>query len=313
MPNPETIDGFEFKTELAGGRPGRVRPVSVHGPLANKRKAVVRDNSISPVCFRSVDDVPAGYDRGHLIALSLGGPDHGKNLVPMLSYFNRNTYRDLETLLQAEVRNGAVYIGIAIDYYAEPWWMPSKFTLLRHHGDPLNPDEPMQLHHRVEARRKHRMDDELFSFLTKHNNDSSNDWLKDTDGNLTYFVFGIHAHELPGLGFISDLAPGRFSRRQRECVWALNVFKHSGGAQEGYLFSDASDDTHRNLNPVGCLDFPEVDHITPFSSGGTNSFLNAQLTSAHYNRTKSARPDTGGDSAPLRSSERVKKRQKFQK
>jgi hypothetical protein len=310
MPNPETIAGFEFKTEPVPGTPGKERLQSVHGPLVSKRKNVVRDNDVAPLGFKSASEVQTGYDRGHVVSLGLGGPDHPKNLVPMLAFFNRQVYKEVETLLKLEVVKKSTYIRVLIEYASDPWWMPRKFTIFRHHGDPQAAPDPIELTHQILPRQKYTILQDIYAFITKYDTPDA-DWCRRENGTLAYAFFETDAGSRE-LGFtsISDYAPGKFSRLQRDCVWSLNCYNNNAKAQTGWLVSDVKDDTYSDLNPVGCLDFPEVDHIAPFSRGGTNSFWNAQLTSAYYNRSKSATATSGGDQAPLRKQQErdVKKR-----
>jgi len=226
-----------------------------------------------------------------------------------MSYFNRQTYKEVETLLKLEFgKQQMVYVGIMIDYYSATPVVPEKFTIHRHHGDATRPEEPIVLRQFAQPREKYTIPNGIYDCLVKNQATYRTDYLNnDPNAKLTYFFFDIYGGPL-GLSGISDIAPGKFSKLQRDCVWSLNCFNNNAGAQTGWLVSDATDDPHRNLNPKGLLDFPEVDHITPFSRSGTNSFLNAQLTSAYYNRSKSAdNSGGGGDKAPSRESKRMKK------
>jgi len=309
MPNTEIINGFEYTVEQVPNKPQWFRPKMVHGPLVRKRNKSQRDGKVKPLCYETGGEVPAGYDRGHIIALGLGGADHPKNLVPMMSYFNRQTYKEVETLLKLELsKQQMVYVGIMIDYYSATPVVPEKFTIHRHHGDATRPEEPIVLRQFAQPREKYTIPNGIYDCLVKNQATYRTDYLNnDPNAKLTYFFFDIYGGPL-GLSGISDIAPGKFSKLQRDCVWSLNCFNNNASAQTGWLVSDATDDPHRNLNPKGLLDFPEVDHITPFSRSGTNSFLNAQLTSAYYNRSKSAdNSGGGGDKAPSRESKRMKK------
>ncbi|HZU24905.1 MAG TPA: DNA/RNA non-specific endonuclease [Bryobacteraceae bacterium] len=316
MPNPEIIDGFEYTYEtITSYGPAFDRPTKVHGPLVNKKHKVgSRDNSVPPLCFPAVANIPAGYDRGHIIGLGLGGPEHPKNLVPMLSFFNRVDYKGVENLLKAELfKHQTVYVGVVIDYLSNTPWMPLKFTILRHHGDPTHPEEPIVLDHYTRPRQPYTIPEDIYKCIKAHEAEFRGKFGIPNGQPLPYIFFerGLGYGAEVGVETQSDFAAGKFGKRQRECVWSLNCYNSNGGAKSGWLVSDVNDDSHRQLNPAGCLDFPEVDHITPFSRNGTNSFFNAQLTSAIYNRTKSAQANTGGDAAIGRSQPDRAKKAKF--
>ncbi len=70
-----------------------------------------------------------------------------------------------------------------------------------------------------------------------------------------------------------------FSDTQRKAIFQANL------AKNGYLKSDDPDDPHQRLDERGTLDFPEVDHIVPLSSGGTSMYSNARLVSWELNNS----------------------------
>jgi hypothetical protein len=164
----------------------------------------------------------------------------------------------------------------------------------------------------VLPRQKYTIPEDIYAFITKYDTEDAN-WIRQQDGKLGYPFFDTEdARKALGLNNISDYAAGKFSRLQRSCVWSLNCYNNNAKARTGWLVSDVADDSYRDLSPVGCLDYPEVDHIVPFSKNGTNSFWNAQLTSAYFNRSKSATATSGGDQAPTRQQhERDAKKKKL--
>lgn len=76
-----------------------------------------------------------------------------------------------------------------------------------------------------------------------------------------------------------------FSANQKSQILAANRLRNGG-----VIKSDAPDDAYTELSGVTPADdSPEIDHIHPKSKGGTNQYLNAQVTSRKYNNSKRAK------------------------
>ena len=70
-----------------------------------------------------------------------------------------------------------------------------------------------------------------------------------------------------------------FSNEQRGLIIKANLAKNGGEI----VSDDEHHDPHSVLDENGRMDFPEVDHIIPKSSGGANAFSNARVVSWELN------------------------------
>lgn len=62
-----------------------------------------RTSNLAPLALKGVEDDARIYntEAGHLVGLSIGGPDCSDNLVPMHGVVNRDSYRAVERFLES--------------------------------------------------------------------------------------------------------------------------------------------------------------------------------------------------------------------
>lgn len=109
----------------------RQRVTRIYAAVVRRRKSVARDSTLRPLCMRAVNGV---YDRypdhtegGHLIGLSIGGEDHGHNLVPMFAGFNQITWKAYETAISKD--QSITHVKVVLSYTAAEPRKPAQFYL----------------------------------------------------------------------------------------------------------------------------------------------------------------------------------------
>lgn len=102
-----------------------------------------RTSNLAPLALKGVEDDARIYntEAGHLVGLSIGGPDCSDNLVPMHGVVNRDSYRAVERFLESYsnlMGNAGVHIEIHYaDWTIGPYFdprLPISFEVKWVHG-----------------------------------------------------------------------------------------------------------------------------------------------------------------------------------
>lgn len=304
MPSKK-MNGCTFLVEdfLVGVGKTAQRTIGVSGRMTKKRKNV--DEGSIPEPLSGTLPSGLGLDRGHVIAEELGGPNISENIVPMYSYFNRRgTWKGMERQLKG-VLGERPYVGIMIDYDASRPWLPRAFRIqtgtsevgLPFYGNGNEIPGPGPLEMRLHLPVPYPGDAEVRKRIQAV--------LPAKRDPFTPYAFMDAMRNAWGLRPI--LKTERFNDLEREYVKVANsLFDRDDAKEKGFLISDSLADPHRILNHMGNEDFPEVDHVAPFSWGGENAFANAQLLSWKHNSAKRAVPSDSDKKRLLDEAEKMK-------
>src|SRR5262249_51265206 len=132
-----TLGEFNFFVDeiKVGSQTKGKRTIGATGPLVKIRNKVVRGTSGNPdplAMGRHLQNA-SGWDRGHLIALEVGGPDISENIVPMNSFFNRRgRWKGLERAWRSRMGDfRKPYVGVQViyDQKVDKWW-PLSFKVV---------------------------------------------------------------------------------------------------------------------------------------------------------------------------------------
>jgi hypothetical protein len=284
---PLVKEGFTFVFEEVKGIT-RVRSVS--GRMISKSTTVEKAKIPEPLSGpigKGTDLYGLGVDRGHIVAQSVGGPNISENIVAMYSYFNRiGPWRAAE-LAMNEALSSSPHVAIEITYDPSKPALPTKFMynvskvpITSASGGievamQLKPAEPYnpKIHELDKADSVlaiKQFEDFVVPVLTK-DRDRLNPYMILQEVNDERGVFRIQQF-------------GKFTKGQR--IWIKMLNSHY--SDNGFLTSDVPEDPYKVLNCFGGWDYPQVDHDTPWSVGGTNDFTNARLVSYKYNSDKRA-------------------------
>ncbi len=310
----------------------RLRPVKVQGQLS-ARSVLLKDPPCSiagmdssatlvqnnySFTYSQPDTTLANYDRGHLVAETLGGPNNSWNVVPMYQWFNRRgPYRKMELTLESALAQGKqVLFSATINYGNSDGRIPSAFeiTLTQASGQPAT----QTLSHAIPARTKITIPGALKTMFKWGTKNFEDEHLKKgigqmypTAGPRPYAILDFLAENYGGpwpsvnyFGTDYDLASGTTISAYRDFGGVQRVFVkfYNAWLNDGWLVSDARQDIDPNktngpwdecpdLNEQGCLDSPEVDHIIPWMSGGSNFYTNARVISWYCNNKQARNKD----------------------
>ncbi|HEU5003546.1 MAG TPA: DNA/RNA non-specific endonuclease [Actinomycetota bacterium] len=281
-------------------------------PTGGRAAAPVPISFVSKVTGTVDAEIKQGWHRGHMAGLEIGGENESYNIAPMLPGFNRGSvWRGVEHATREAGRSAGKdnYVTVIELAYglADPR-IPSAVSVTRKArasalapyvlipGDPTThthegavtarPEKP----ERKLLTRKIAGAAHLLGRMEVENTKEARDALRDGHlpkskkaqwpddaadrpyGNLDLLnlsyklgqVFTIESHR-------------EFSQEQRQLIIKANLSKN------GSLTSDDPRDPHQDLSENGTVDFPEVDHIIPKSSGGANAFSNARVVSWELN------------------------------
>jgi hypothetical protein len=289
MAGRETVGNFKFQFEefddpRPGGSGKLQRTVRASGPLVAKRTNVTRDSTVVPLMgpLGSFAFRVTGLDRGHLIALELGGPDCPENLVPMYAQFNQSgEWKGLEKEL---ANDGAKAVRINIYYNDDIPFLPKSFLVSWTIEDKTGNEERKSriIRMRAYAPKPYVAPDDYSGFkaiIKPH--------LPATKDPYEPYAF---LEKLRGpLGLKPPEENKGFSEAERVAVKVANALYDEQAGNKGFLMSDDASDPYQTLNEKGNDDQPQVDHIVPESVIGSNSFRNAKLLSKKLNNIKRAK------------------------
>lgn len=282
-------------------------------PTGGRAAAPVPISFVSKATGLVDAEIRQGWHRGHLAGLEIGGENESFNIAPMLPGFNRGSvWRGVEhgtrEAGRAAGKNNYVTV-IELAYGLADPRIPSAVSVTRRTrpsalapyvtipGDPTtHTHQGAVTAYPEKAERKlltgvmrggahllGRMDientREAQLALRSGNLPKSKkaQWPDDPAdrpyGNLDLLNLAFK------LGQVFTIEGNReFSQEQRQLIIKANLSKNGGA-----LMSDDPADPHQDLSENGTVDFPEVDHIIPKSSGGANAFSNARVVSWELN------------------------------
>lgn len=281
-------------------------------PTGGRAAAPVPISFVSTVDGAVDAEIRQGWHRGHMAGLEIGGENESYNIAPMLPGFNRGSvWRGVEHATRqastAAGKNNYVTL-IELAYGLADPRIPSAVSVTRKSrasalapyvtvpGDPsVHSHEGAVTAHPEKAERKLLTrklvgQAHLLGRMEVENTREAQQALREGHlpkskkaqwpddpanrpyGNLDLLNIG---YKLPQVFTIES---GReFSQEQRQIIIKANL------SHNGALVSDDPKDPHQDLSENGTVDFPEVDHIIPKSSGGANAFSNARVVSWELN------------------------------
>jgi hypothetical protein len=261
------------------------------------RFQIGRGAAPDPLGFIASDDsrdpeVRAGWHRGHVAAFSQGGVDESYNIVPMKPGFNRGgTWRGVEENLSQYQGDDRYRVEISPLYVGPDPRIPSsmKVQIIKdkkkkppsyyaHQGETTAvPLDPLLTLLRDDPTAQDLKKAKAYLIAGHLPPSDKSDW-PDQPADRPYERLDIkklsgRLVDGTGTGAYRD-----FSNEQRRLIIEANLAKNGG-----QLRSDDPADPHQILNEDGTADFPEVDHIIPKSSGGSNAYSNARVVSWDLN------------------------------
>lgn len=311
MAGRETVGSCEFGfEEFDDPRPGQTgklqRTIRANGPMVAKKTTVSRAGGIDPLmgppssfAFRVT-----GLDRGHLIALGLGGPDCPENMVPMFAQFNQaGEWKALERDLAQDAPGD---VKIHIHYNDDIPFLPTVFVVNWTTTDALGKEDRKMRTIRMKAHAAKPfavpLEYSKFKDIIKPHLPKSKDPFE------PYAFLEVLRDEL---GLKPPEENKGYSEAERMAIKIANALYDVQAGNKGFLMSDDPSDPHQTLNDRGNDDQPQVDHIVPESVIGSNSFRNAKLLSKKLNNIKRAKMDKADmDVAKIAAQEFRSKRQK---
>lgn len=304
----------------------RLRPVKVEGWLSAKTvamknppcaiagtnaSATANQGGGYSILGNQIDTTLANYDRGHLVAETLGGPNNFWNVVPMYQWFNRRgPYRKMELTLESSLSQGKqVHFSATIKYGNSDGRIPSSFQVTLTQAGANS--ETQTLNHVIPVRAKITIPaqlDTMFKwgkqkFDPKKHLMPASDQMYPTAGPRPYAILDYLATNYKGFwpvvnyfGTDYDLTSGGTVSSYRDFSGVQRAFikYYNAWLNDGWLVSDGRQeidpdklhgpwDECPDINEQGCLDSPEIDHIIPWMSGGSNFYSNARLISWYCN------------------------------
>jgi hypothetical protein len=263
------------------------------------------------------DDDLASYDKGHIIANELGGPDSSDNIVPMYPFFNRNgAWRCLELEIGQLFGSGVLTMEVEIAYGVDGR-IPSAFAVAVAVNGAKKIDEKIQ--HLVPKFDKVDVPKEIADLFAYGKKNMPNDWGKDqvllrfpTKGPrpyavLDWLVLEKKVTKWPAFKYLDKSFPESnpesnemepFGDQKRALVKMYNAWENGGFLKsDAYLLSSSlwgTKDPFEYLREYSAHDKPEVDHIIPKGNGGYNYYRNARLVSWFLNNKLERMKDYSG-------------------
>ncbi len=282
--------GYTYTYET-GGLYATSRTASFEGPIVRRKTTAGRAATPDPLAgntaqyLNDADETEMaliGYENGHLIALSLGGPDESSNVVPMSSHVNQVTYRAVETEIYDDT--GITHMRVTVDYSEDVFVIPVQFNISIKRGA-----HAADFTHYKTIDMTEQAAQPFAIILDDY-------WRAATQ----IIVANLPAEKQPGTpyAFLDALRPQLglpepekttfFSVKERMMIMYVNALYNA--EYGGILMSDLPIELDPFVTLVlrGGRNRPQVDHILPRSYGGSNAFANAQLISAAANNGKKA-------------------------
>jgi hypothetical protein len=339
--DPMSLSGFPSNnipspSSGGGGLRPRLRTVGACAKIVRHRVGR-RPGTPLPLYYdvlATTERMDPAYDRGHLIALNLGGPNDEHNIVPISSFSNRRgDWESIERQIDGYCMDNLVrYMQVRV-VYPDGKGVPTGF-IVRASPQQLGLPDAGNAPNLGEA--QPRYDQTLGTYTWKVSNAMLPRAALTITKEVQNYLLLFKEYEVPFeaylqregktrngeapyhfLSFINDTeklhpigtpgVPARFSGAQRLMILAYNGYLNSKVSDDLWITSDDPQDMFRELSVCGCKDSPHVDHILPFSRAGNNSFDNARVVSEAHNSTKAAQyVRTGKEPAARRSDRNIK-------
>ena len=267
------------------------------------------------------DGRPLNIEGGHVIGIKIGGVDDLENIVPMYSHVNRGSFATLEReILNKYIAGKSMGVIVILDYtLSTDARIPFSITVKMFSGLQIDEQRLGCFAGRQEFSRtiqntpqqaaRKDIDPHVAAFLNEVRQNMPVGWkIEDQVGETANWV---SENKLPPVNNrpyalldwiylncpdnehmnmsreVGTMGPGRtFSPRQRQLIEMVNRYSQPD-PKKGECWSDVGNDPHQSaLIQLGTDTGIEVDHIMPMRPVGSNTFSNAQITSAGYNRSK---------------------------
>ncbi|MFJ9183705.1 DUF4157 domain-containing protein [Streptomyces anulatus] len=309
----------QYTTEqFAHGNESRERVVRAEVIVV---RPAARGNTPPPASFLSrqgVLDPDVGWQRGHVVALEVGGANESFNIVPMKPGFNHGgAWRGVERAVRNAAKDagaGKLKFTVILRYYQADQRVPSAIEchLDEDTGNgPVPYDVPgvlpggrVVLEHKAAATpAADAQETEALLGLPDSPKDLLSTlagWVADPrqaeaaladnrmpnaskaqwpDDRASRPYENLDLQTFAGALPAVSMSSGEvFSAQQRTYILKANMARNNGT-----LMSDDPLDPHQVLNEDGTADYPEIDHIIPKSAGGSNAYSNARVVSWELN------------------------------
>jgi hypothetical protein len=128
------FDSVEVPRKFLGGQEsGRVAVSRVYKVEGLLKACVTKNRSGAPDPSTGLDLTYTGFDRGHLIALELGGVDHGLNIVPQVRLWQQSgEWRSVEKDILAIIKtkpDWTFLMTVELNYSSNTRINPIKFKI----------------------------------------------------------------------------------------------------------------------------------------------------------------------------------------
>jgi hypothetical protein len=266
-------------------------------------------------------ELPFGYDGGHIVGLQLGGPNDSRNVVPMYPGFNRGKWLTMENKFHPKITGDGFTMKVELDYglgdeipyklkatlegpplaapIVEQWSQPTDIPDLPEPSDEVGAilNRPDRTEDRgVTTARSQEFKDLKFDLRHPKDNTKTHAGFLEyvsAEGQLPPSMKPLYPDKpadrpyerldvLNLSGEIEDttqrLGGNDFSTEQIRLILQANRVRNGGT-----LKSDAPNDPCKTLDVKGAANHPEIDHIIPKSSGGSNYYSNARVVSWQVN------------------------------
>ncbi len=224
-----------------------------------------------------------GMDNGHLIGLSIGGIDTKHNIAPMVGWFNEVSFRSLERDIYGDETIKFMRVQVAYDTTLHA--IPTGFAVYVKRSSDSDADlsaSPYVMYTMLPMRtgvpEPYPMDADIRKVVEPV--------LPSPKPTVEPYAF------LDKLGLVTPTEASEFTELQKSYILTANaLYSHAATGGGYFLRSDDPTDPVQTLDPQGGANRPQIDHVIPRSTNGSNSFRNAMVLSKKLNGIKSAKID----------------------
>ncbi|WP_157774898.1 DNA/RNA non-specific endonuclease [Melittangium boletus] len=293
-----------------------MRVYKAEGAIIRRQGPVFR-SALNPLCLCKVNPLgeqalamPLDTEKGHLLGLSIGGPDSAYNLVPMTRSLNQGDWATMEAAIHRDT--SIKRMCVTLTYADDTAYCPESIKVVVFKRDQWEewPGSPfpmpmVELENIVQRRLPARTEARLLAILQEAKNQlEDKDWKLEEQEGGTRFKGCLPGEQEPRKYAVLDylllakedeydelqnaLAPNTsnfaISKQNNFAAGQLAMIRGVNRLwNEGWLRSDESGE---RLSDNGTHTGPHVDHMVAKANNGPNAFSNARVISARENMSK---------------------------